>query len=71
MFISLHVKYPLFLSDYNETLIFATDLRKSPQISNVIKLRPVGAEFHADGRIDVTKLLVPFRKFENAPKKRI
>jgi len=28
MFIGLHVKYPLFLSDVNETLIFSTDFQK-------------------------------------------
>jgi hypothetical protein len=43
-----------------------------PQISNFTKIRPVGAElFHADGqtdsRTDVTKLIVAFRNFANAP----
>jgi hypothetical protein len=34
-----------------------------------MKIRPVGAElFHADGRTDMTKLIVPFRNFVNAPK---
>jgi hypothetical protein len=28
MYIGLHVKYPLFLSDFNETRIFSTDFRK-------------------------------------------
>jgi hypothetical protein len=28
MHIDLHVKYPLFLSDFNETLILSTDFRK-------------------------------------------
>jgi len=28
MYIGLHVKYQLFLSDVNETLIFSTDFRK-------------------------------------------
>jgi hypothetical protein len=28
----LYVKYPLFLSDFNETLIFATDFRKKSHI---------------------------------------
>jgi hypothetical protein len=27
-YIVLHVKYPLFMSDFNETLIFSTDFRK-------------------------------------------
>jgi len=37
-----------------------------------MKIRPVGAEFfHADRQTDVTKLIVVFRSFSNAPKKRI
>jgi len=28
MDIGLHVEYPLFLSDFNETLIFSTNFRK-------------------------------------------
>jgi hypothetical protein len=28
MYIGLHVKYPLFLSDFKETLIFSTDCGK-------------------------------------------
>jgi len=32
MYIGLHVKYPLFLSDFNETLTFSTKFRK---ISNI------------------------------------
>jgi hypothetical protein len=53
MYIGLHVKYPLFLSDCNETWILSTDLRKNTQISNLIKIHPVGAElFHADRQTD-------------------
>ena len=34
-----------------------------------MKIRPVGAElFHADGRTDMTKLIVAFRNFVDAPK---
>jgi len=35
-----------------------------------MKIRPMGAEmFHADGRTYMTKLIVDFRNFENAPNK--
>jgi len=43
------------------------------QIPNFKKIRPAGAElFHAGGRTDMTdmtKLIVSFRNFVNAPKK--
>ena len=41
---------------------------KNPQISNFMKIRPVGDEFHADERTDMTKLIIAFRNFANAPK---
>ena len=42
-----HVKYFLFLSDFNETWIFCTDFWKDFQASNLMKTRPVGAKlFH-------------------------
>jgi len=51
MYIGLHVKYPLFLPDVNETRIFSTAFSKDTQISNFMEIRPVGAElFYADGR---------------------
>ena len=35
-----------------------------------MKIRPAGAElFYADGRTDMTKLIVAFRNFTNAPNK--
>jgi hypothetical protein len=72
MLIVLYGKYPLFLSDFNEIWIFTTDFRKI-LISDFKKIRPVGAElFHAgwrtDGRTDMTKLIVAFRNFANAPR---
>ena len=33
-----------------------------------MKIRPVGAEFHAYGQTDMTKLRAVFRNFANAPK---
>ena len=47
MYICLHVKYQLFSSDFNETLIFSTHFLKNVQ--TFMKIRPVGAElFHAE-----------------------
>ena len=38
-------------------------------MSSFIKIRPVGAEmFCADGPTDITKPIIAFRKFANAPK---
>jgi len=48
MYIGLHVKCRLFLSDSNETGIFWTEFSKNPQISNFMKVRPVGV--HRIGR---------------------
>jgi hypothetical protein len=42
---------------------------KNTQISNFMKIRPVGAElFHADRRTGMTKLIVAFRNFAKVPK---
>ena len=43
---------------------------KNIEISNFMKIRPVGAElFHAVGRADRMKIIVAFRNFANAPNK--
>jgi hypothetical protein len=48
MYIGLHVKYPSFLSDFNET-----DFQNILHTSNFMKLQPVGATlFQADGWMD-------------------
>jgi hypothetical protein len=49
------------------------EMSKNTYISNFMKIRPMEAElFHedarTDGRTDMTKLTVAFRKFENASK---
>jgi hypothetical protein len=69
MFIGLHVKYPLFLPDFNETLIFEIDFRKihikfHENSSSGSRVVPYG---RTDGRTDMTKLIVAFRSFANAP----
>jgi hypothetical protein len=86
MCIGLHVKYPSFLSVFNETSMFSTDFQKNINIK--FHENPFSGRqfFHANrqtdpqkdrqrdsrqrgGGIDVTKLRVTFRNFENAPKK--
>ena len=70
MYIGLHVKYSLVLSNCNLICIFSDRFSKNPQISNFMKIRPVGAKlFHADGQTDMTKLIVALRDFANAPRK--
>jgi len=73
MYFGLHVKYPSFLFEFNENLNFSTFVfSKNIQIPNFMRIRPVGAElFHVDRRAEggtgMTKLIVTFRNFANAP----
>jgi len=47
----LHVQYPLFLPDINETRIFSKGFLNTLKLSNFMKIRLVRAElFHVDGR---------------------
>jgi hypothetical protein len=63
-----HVKYPLFLADFNETN-FIDRLSKKTFISNFIKIRAAEFElFHEDRQSTMTKLTVAFRNFANEPK---
>jgi len=58
----------LILVKFYRNLNFLNSFSKNTQISNFIKICPVGAElFHADRRTDMTKLIVAFRTFANAP----
>jgi len=68
-YISIHVKYPLFLSDFNKTWIFSTEFRKS---SNKISRKSVqwgpSCSIRTDGRTDITKLIVAFHNSAKGPK---
>jgi hypothetical protein len=53
MYIGLHIKYSLLLSDFNETWILSTDFRKIVKTQISSKMRSVRAKlFHADGQTD-------------------
>ena len=71
---SVHVKYPLFLTDFNETWFFFSrqTFPKNTKISNFMKIRSLAAKLFLCGRTnrrtDMTKLIVAFHNFENARK---
>ena len=58
-------KYPLFLSELNK-LNFLDRISKNIYTSNFVKVRLLGAE--CSRRTDMTKLIVAFSNFSNAPK---
>ena len=70
MYIALHVKWQLFLSDFHETWIFRQifenqsniKFHKSP--SSGSRVVPCG---RTDSRRDMTKMMVAFRNFAKAP----
>jgi hypothetical protein len=67
----LHVQYPLFLSDFNETWILSTDFRKSLNVkfhqnpSSGSQVVPCG---QTDRQKDLMKLIVAFDNFANRSK---
>ena len=75
IYIGPHVKYQLFLSEFNETWIFSTDFEKYKNIkfhenlsnrSRVVAMRIDGG---IDRRTDMTQLTVAFRNTAKASKK--
>ena len=68
-YVGLHVKYPLFLFGYMKLEFFFDSYSKNLQISNFMKICPVGAElFRVDRWTDMTKLIVAFCSFVSVPK---
>ena len=52
-----------------KTVFYRQIFGKKYSKSNFVKILPVGVEmFHADGRTDMTELLLTFRSFAKAPK---
>jgi hypothetical protein len=73
MHLVLHVKYPLLLSDFIETLTFLDRFLENNEISNFMKIRRVATElFHAGGRkdgwTDMRNVIVAFHNFATPPK---
>jgi hypothetical protein len=50
-------------------LEFSVQISEKYSDINLMKLRRVGAEFHAQGQKHMTKLIFAFRNFVNAPDK--
>ena len=72
IYISIHVKYPFFLSDFNESWIFSVDFQKNSQVKFHENLSSGSWVFHVEGRrdrqTDMTRLTFPFHNFMNVSK---
>ena len=70
MDVCLQIKYPLFFSDFNEICVYSTDFRKilMYQTSWDFFLWETNCSIHTDREIDMTKLIIAFWNFANAPK---
>jgi hypothetical protein len=69
MYIGLHIKYPLFLSDFNKIWVSFTDFRKILKHQNSRKPAQwePSCSTRTEGLICMTKLIVSFRNFAKSP----
>jgi hypothetical protein len=68
MFVHLHLKYPLFLSNFNRMSNFLERLSNSSFLKIVEWELSCSMWKDTEGRTEITKLTVAFRYFANAPK---
>jgi hypothetical protein len=68
MYIGLHVKYQLCLSEFNETRILSIDFRRIFKYQLYVQREP-SCFMLTEGRADMTKVIVAFRSFANAPER--
>ena len=70
LYIGLNVKYPLFLSDFNETWNFSNDFLKifKYEISWKSVQWELSYYMRTDRQTDTKKQIVAFRNFADAPK---
>jgi hypothetical protein len=64
----LRLKYPLFVSEFSETWIFATAFEERSSNIKFHENLSTGSRVVPYGRTDMTKLTVAFRNFANATK---
>jgi hypothetical protein len=69
MYKRVHVKYPLCLSDFNETWSFSTDFWRILKYQILWKSVPWKPRYTVlkDGQTHMTKIIVAFRNFAKAP----